>query len=150
MSSAPSACDGEPEASGTATLISGRKSRCHPVPFAKGSKYRRYVGLNDIADRTYKGVLYHSIKERNYAATLENLKHAKDPKERVQAWERQVAMPMLVNGKLICTAFIDFRVIYADGRIEYHEIKGFRTQIWALKEKLFRALYPERILKVIK
>ena len=120
------------------------------MPFAKGSKYRRYVGLNDIADRTHRGIIYHSIKEKNHAALLDSLKTAKDPKERVTAWERQCAMPMLVNGKLICTLFVDFRVIYGDGRIEYHEVKGFRTRDFVIKEKLFRALYPERTLKVIK
>ena len=120
------------------------------MPFAKGSKYRRYVGLNDIADRTYRGQLYHSIRERNHAALLDQLKTAKNPKERVQAWDRQVAMPMLVNGKLITTLFIDFRVIYADGRIQYEEVKGYRTETWRLKEKLFRALYPERTLVIIR
>src|SRR5690349_20298556 len=120
------------------------------MPFAKGSKYRRYVGLNDIADRTHRGIIYHSIKEKNHAALLDQLKTAKDPKERVQAWERQCAMPMIVNGKLICTLFVDFRVIYADGRIQYEEVKGYKTETWRIKEKLFRALYPERTLKIIR
>lgn len=120
------------------------------MPFTKGSKYRRYVGLNDIADRTYRGQLYHSIKEKNYAATLDQLKKAKGPKERVQAWERQVAMPMLVNGQLICTLFVDFCVTYADGRIQYEEVKGYRTETWRLKEKLFRALYPDKILRIVR
>lgn len=120
------------------------------MPFAKGSKYRRYVGLNDIADRTYKNVLYHSIKERDHAARLDQLKAAKDPKERVQSWDRQVCMPLDVNGKHIANLFVDFRVLYADGRIQYEEIKGCNTPVWKLKEKLFRALYPERTLKIIR
>lgn len=119
-------------------------------PFASGSKYRRHVGLNDIADRTYKGIIYHSILERNHASKLDMLKAAKDPKERVKAWSRQVCMPLDVNGVHITNLFIDFQVIYADGRIQYEEVKGYGTESWKLKEKLFRALYPERKLVIIR
>lgn len=121
------------------------------TPFAKGSKYRRYVGLNDIADRTYNGDIYDSIKERNHAALLDQLKKAKDPKDRVVAFTRQVYVPLHVNGKLVCSMFLDFHVVYADGRIQYEEVKGgYRNDTWALKHKLFKAVHPDKTLKIIR
>jgi hypothetical protein len=55
-----------------------------------------------------------------------------------------------VNGKHIANYFCDFLVTFEDGREEWHEVKGFQTEVWRLKEKLFRAIYPDRILKVIR
>ena len=48
-----------------------------------------------------------------------------------------------MNGKHICNHYVDFIVTKNDGSIEAHEYKGFRTGVWLLKMKLFKALYPE-------
>lgn len=120
------------------------------MPFAKGSKYRPRVALNDRAKRTYKGVVYHSIRERDHAAQLDMQKGAKDPALRVVRWDRQVCVPLDVSGKHITNVFVDFCVLYGDGRIQYEEVKGYRTETWRLKEKLFRALHPDKALKIIR
>lgn len=128
------------------------------MPFKPANKYRPSAGakgdphakLKDLANRTYRGHVYHSIRERHYASELDMLMKATDPKEKVTYWGRQIAMPLKVNGALITTLFVDFIVHYADGRVEYHEVKGYRTDGWRIKEKLFRAVYPDRTLKVIK
>jgi len=75
---------------------------------------------------------------------------AADPAERVVSWRGQVNVPLVVNGVKVCTYIPDFLVTFGDGREEYHEVKGFETREWRIKEKLFRALYPERVLKVIR
>lgn len=98
----------------------------------------------------YNGDLYHSGKEARYAALLDVLRKAEDPKERVRKWERQVRMPLIVKGKLIANWYIDFLVTFADGRKEYHEVKGFATESYRLKRNLFEALYPGHKLKVIR
>ena len=98
----------------------------------------------------YNGTVYHSKKEAAYAARLDMLKKAADPKERVDAWERQVKIPLVVNGKLIANWYVDFRIVYADLRIEYHEVKGFQTEDYRLKRKLFEAIYPDYVLKVLR
>jgi len=98
----------------------------------------------------YGDTIYHSKKEANYAATLDMLKKAEDPKDRVVRWERQVRVPLIVKGKLIANWYIDFLVTYGDGRVQYEEVKGFATETYLLKRKLFEALYPERVLKVIR
>lgn len=65
-------------------------------------------------------------------------------------WRRQIKVPLHVNGVLIANYYCDFLVSFADGREEWHEVKGFETEVWRLKEKLFRAVFPMRILKVIR
>jgi hypothetical protein len=44
----------------------------------------------------------------------------------------------------------DFEVIYPDGHIEVEDVKGFETPEFKLKADLFRAKYPELILKIVK
>jgi len=100
--------------------------------------------------KRYGKDLYASIKEADYAARLDLLKKAADPSERVLRWERQVRVPLVVAGKLIANWYCDFEVRFADGRTELHEVKGFDTETWRLKRKLFEALYPKRVLKVIR
>lgn len=94
--------------------------------------------------------VYHSKMEANYAATLDKLKKARDPLKRVRSWERQVKIPLVVNGELIANWYCDFRVTYADGHMELHEVKGMDTEVWRLKRKLFEALHPFWKLVVIR
>lgn len=115
-----------------------------------GAAGDRHALLIDRADRTYKNDVYDSIRERDYASELDLLKSAHDVRDRVSAWQRQVCVPLDVNGQHICNVFIDFHIKFADGRIEYHEVKGRATAEWSIKKKLFAALYPERKLKIIR
>lgn len=94
----------------------------------------------------YRGVKYDSKREAAHAAKLDLLIRAKE----VDSWERQVAIPLKVEGVLIATYRIDFKVKFRDGRVEYHEVKGFSTQLWKLKFKLAKALYPDLVFVVIK
>jgi len=98
----------------------------------------------------YGGSRYDSRKEAAYAAQLDILKGAADPMERVRKWERQVRVPLIVKGKLVANWYIDFKVTYADGRVEFHETKGFATDVYKLKRKLFEALHPDKKLVVIR
>lgn len=98
----------------------------------------------------YDGRTYHSKREALYAASLDAQRHARHKRDRVHEWTPQVAIPLYVEGKLICRWVADFQVTFADGRTELHEVKGHETQLWILKRKLFEALYPGRALKVIR
>ena len=105
----------------------------------------------------YKGRKYDSKREAAYAAELDMLKNARTGDKRVEEWTPQVRIPLIVRadskpGKpvLVCHYVVDFAVTYGDGHMEYHEVKGFETEVWKLKEKLFRALYPDAVLKVVK
>jgi len=96
--------------------------------------------------QTYGGFSYDSKMEAAYAEELDWLIKAKE----VLRWDRQVKLELDVEGVHICNYFIDFRVYYSDGRIEYHEVKGFETDVWKIKWKLSHALYPDNNFVLIK
>lgn len=98
----------------------------------------------------YAGATYHSRLEAAFAMELDQLRRARLKKDRVQDWKRQVKVSLDVNGSHICNYYVDFFVTYADGREEWVEVKGFTTPDWKLKERLFRAIYPERVLRVVR
>lgn len=104
----------------------------------------------------YKGRRYASKREAAYAAELDMLKAAKGG-ERVVEWTPQVRIPIKVRPDtpphrevLICHYVVDFAVTYSDGHVEYHEVKGYETDVWLLKKKLFEALYPDMKLRVVR
>lgn len=45
---------------------------------------------------------------------------------------------------------LDFMVFYADGNIEYVDVKGVITAIYKLKKKQVEALYPIKIKEIFK
>ena len=94
----------------------------------------------------YKGSIYDSKFEAQIANDIEMMKLAGE----VIKWERQVKIPLEINGYLVCNYYIDF-VVYRDGETEYIEAKGYPTPVWKLKWKLFEALFtkPENKLTVI-
>lgn len=44
---------------------------------------------------------------------------------------------------------LDFKVEYADGHIEYVDIKGMQTPASAIKLKMVKYLYPDMVFKVL-
>ena len=96
--------------------------------------------------QAYGGRNYHSKKEAQYAFELDmRIKMGE-----VKGYVNQYKIDLRVNGVHICNYFIDFRVELMDGTFEYTEIKGFETDLWALKWKLTQAIYPEYKLVLIK
>jgi hypothetical protein len=85
--------------------------------------------------------MYHSKAEAEFARRLDMLKHAQDPHERVDSWERQIRFLLLVNDVRICDYVVDFLVRYADGRKVLVEVKGPKTKEWIIKDNLFRATF---------
>lgn len=84
--------------------------------------------------------------EAGKALELELLKKAGEIKD----FQEQVKIPLVVNGYVVCNYYIDFMVEHNDGTIEYIETKGWVTETWKLKWKLFEALYdkPGNVLTV--
>lgn len=87
----------------------------------------------------YNDVRYDSKKEARYAEDLDWRVKGKD----IKGWERQKRISLDVNGKHIANYYIDFVVHHNDGSREYVEVKGFATEVWRLKWKLFEALIDE-------
>jgi hypothetical protein len=57
----------------------------------------------------------------------------------IKSWDRQVKIDLEAYGKHICNYYIDFVAILADGNKEYTEVKGFETNTWKMKWKMFKA-----------
>jgi hypothetical protein len=87
--------------------------------------------------QTYDGYSYDSKFEAQYAAQLDILCKGKV----IKKWERQVKIDLRIKGVHICNYYIDFVVHHPDGIREYVEVKGFETDVWKLKWKMFEALY---------
>jgi hypothetical protein len=77
--------------------------------------------------------------EASKARELELLQKAKE----IVGFQEQVKIPLVVNGYHLCNYFIDFVIEHTDGTLEYLETKGFATDVWKLKWKLFEALYDK-------
>ena len=92
----------------------------------------------------YKGMIFDSKKEANYCATLDLLKKASKEEDRVVSYERQVPFQITLNEKKICKYYADFIVLYADGRKEIVDVKGYRTALYKLKKKLVEAQFEDR------
>jgi hypothetical protein len=84
-------------------------------------------------------VTYQSKAERDYAAEL----IFKQKMGLIRSWRRQVRQSLVVNGQKITTYVIDFEVTEPDGEVRLIEVKGFATELWQLKHKLFMALNPD-------
>lgn len=89
----------------------------------------------------YNGKKYHSKKEADYAVELDMLLSARNDAQRVVKYETQVKYRLEVNGVLIASYILDFKVWYADGRVEYVDVKGVRTPVYAMKCKLMEAIH---------
>jgi hypothetical protein len=88
--------------------------------------------------------------EAEVAHRLDLLKKSINPRERVKSWDRQFKISLDVNGVHIANYFIDFVVEFEDGRKEFWEVKGMETDLWKLKWKLTKALYPDYNLVLVK
>lgn len=94
----------------------------------------------------YNGNKYDSKKEAKYAYQLNLRLRAKD----IKKWQRQVRMPIYINNKKICVYILDFKITHNDNSIEFVDVKGFETDVFKLKKKMFEAYYPQYRLSIIK
>lgn len=95
---------------------------------------------------------YHPSKfEAEYCIDLSALRRAKE----IYEFHYQRRMEIRVNGILITNHYPDFTVWktredFENDIFEIHETKGFETDLWNIKYKLFQAVYPQVRYVVIK
>jgi hypothetical protein len=92
----------------------------------------------------YNGNKYDSKKEAEYAYRLDMLIKAKE----VISWERQIRLNLLVNDIKVCAYLVDFIVKYPDNKVEYVDVKGYKTDIYKLKKKLVKAVLDIDIVEI--
>ena len=104
--------------------------------------HQSYIKKNKYGavKQTVDGYSYMSKLEANYAVELNWRIKAED----IKSYRRQVKIPIIVCGKLICNYYIDFVVLLNDGTEEWTEVKGMDTEVWKMKWKLVQAIWPER------
>jgi len=100
------------------------------------NKQYRYFNTKKIISG---GRSYDSKFEAGYGQELELRKKAGDIKE----FETHLRIPLEVNNYVVCDYYVDFAVYHNDGSIEYVETKGYSTDVFKLKWKLFCALYED-------
>ena len=79
---------------------------------------------------------------------LDYMRKATSPRDRVVEWVPQMPFQVILNEKKICKYIADFKVTYADGRVEIVDVKGVRTDVYRLKKKLVEAQYGITIVEV--
>jgi hypothetical protein len=124
-------------------------------------KYRESVVTSKYNNKKteYNGKIYDSKKEAKYAQELDNLKKAKDPKEKIVSVAEQVRYLLQEgftdknNNKHQPIFYIaDFVVEYADGRKETIDVKSsatFQTDVYKIKKKLLLYKYPDLIFREV-
>lgn len=107
--------------------------------FSRRNKYN--------ARRTkYNGRYYDSGLEAAYAEDLDWRIKAGEIKE----WEPQHKIDIRVNGVHIANYYIDFKITFTDGHVEYHEVKGYETDVWRMKWRLSQAMFPDYTFILVK
>ena len=100
--------------------------------------------------RTHEGIVFDSKLEMNYYKRLLLLKNATMKELKVVDIKMQYVFQLSVNEKKVCKYVCDFVVTYADGRIEYIDVKGFKTAIYRLKKKFVEAQFGIEIIEITK
>lgn len=103
--------------------------------------YRQIKGNNkfNAKKQNYNGMKFDSKGEAGYCEQLDWRIKAGE----IISYERQVKIPLKVNGVLICNYIADFIVTGRHGEKELHEYKGLRLPLFDLKWKLLQALQSE-------
>lgn len=95
------------------------------------SKYRNVATEID-------GVRFASAKEARTYQALKLLERGKV----ITGLKLQPRYALVVNGHKVCTYVGDFQFC-EKGKAVVGDAKGYRTQAYIIKKKLFQALYPE-------
>lgn len=105
--------------------------------FTKNS-YRTKSKYNNKT-KTYNGRTYDSIREANHAEELDWRIKAGEIKEVIP----QYKIDFMINGMKITRYYVDFKVVMADGSVQFHEVKGMELPLWLIKWRLLEALKDE-------
>lgn len=97
----------------------------------------------------YKGITFDSLKERNHYIILEHLEKTGQIKDLKRQVKFELQPKFTINGKTIrsITYIADFTYI-KDDKLVVVDTKGFRTDVYKLKKKMFEYQYNIEIKEV--
>jgi hypothetical protein len=100
---------------------------------------------------TLDGIEFDSQKEANHYAKLKLLQKAGEIEKIELQPEFELLPRFKKNGKTYrpIIYIADFKVTYADGTVEVIDVKGYKTEVFRLKQKMFEYKYPEYSLKIV-
>lgn len=101
--------------------------------------YFKKTGWHVAKKQTVGGIKYDSKFEGGYAQELIFEKAA----GKIKDFQAHYKIDLCVNGYHICNYYVDFRIEHNDGTIEFVETKGRPSPEWAIKWKLFEAIYSD-------
>ncbi len=111
---------------------------------------QKEAGRRKVAVERLKSKHFDSGLERNVAIDLERQKLA----GLVAEIRAHFPLDLFVNGRKICRHYVDFRVVYPDGRVKFIEAKGKKEPTYFFKRNLMEATYllenPDVEYQVIK
>ena len=98
----------------------------------KAPKSSKYGNKKTVVD----GITFDSAREAKRYGELKLLERAGE----ITGLKLQQPYPLIVAGKLVCTYVSDFVYLEKDGRVVVEDSKGFRTDVFKIKAKLFEAV----------
>jgi transcription initiation factor TFIIIB Brf1 subunit/transcription initiation factor TFIIB len=135
-----------PECKSKRLLYQSGKLKCTNCGHVIGATFNKYGAKK----QEFKGHRYDSKFEAQIAEDLDTRLLAKD----IKAVDRQVRIPLEAYGKHIFNYIIDFVITHNDDTKEYIEAKGYETDLWKTKWKMFEAKMnieePTSVLTIIK
>lgn len=120
-----------PSCKSTRLLYQGGKLKCTNCQEVVGATFNKYGAKKS----EYNGHRYDSKFEAQIAEDLDVRLKVKD----IKAVDRQVKIPLEAYGTHIFNYIIDFVITHNDGTKEYLEVKGYETDLWKTKWKMFEA-----------
>lgn len=85
------------------------------------------------------GTQYDSKFEAFFGLKFEQMKKRGE----IKGYDPHYRIPLVVNGYVVADYYVDFAVYHLDDTVEYVECKGYPTEVWKLKWKLFCALFED-------
>lgn len=134
---------GSPTFGSASTAASRRKRSSHSLQKNLTYKYfkNNYVKRPKYRNKSCRCLSDHwhqSVLEADYCSELYLLKRGR----KIRDYSIQYKIEVIVGDKHITNHFVDFRVVNNEGLPEFHEVKGYETEVWKIKRRLVEALYP--------
>ncbi|MFC4158265.1 DUF1064 domain-containing protein [Chitinimonas lacunae] len=121
------------------------------TPTAAAGAKRKPGKFNTVRDADG----FDSRAEREHYHTLLLAQNETAPERRVVQIERQVKFELMpsqrIDGRVVeraCTYLADFRVTFADGRVEVQDVKAMKTLHYIIKRKLMLWRHGIRVVEI--